>query len=295
LFTYSALNNSNEIIALRACGLDFWKITRPAIIFGLIMTAFVFMVNEKFAPGSALVAEEFRKDKIDVSASARGKKPEPIRQLFFYGQDNRIFFIDVYDPSAKTFQGLTVISQDNKQRMTEKIIALKGEWINSAWKAYSCQITRYNPEDQSLIGDTPFFKERVLDVKESPADFLKQRSEMSSMNIKQLKNYIRRFKGSGALAVLNSLKVDLHARIAYPFACIVIIFVGLPFSLGTGRRKGLTFASVGIALAIGLLFFVVNSVGLALGKGGALPPVMAAWFAPLLFLGAGVYAVRKLF
>ena len=295
LFTYSTLNNSNEIIALRACGLDFWKITRPAIIFGLIISACVFMVNEKFAPGSASLTEELRKDKIEVSVHAKGKKAEPIKQLFFYGLDNRLFFMGVFDPTEKKFQDLTIIGQDDKQRMTEKILASKGEWTGSAWKATNCQITHYDPVDQTLSGETPFFKEKILDIKDTPADFLKQRSEMSSMNIKQLKDYIRRFKGSGALGVMNSLKVDLHARIAYPFACIVIIFTGLPFALVTGRRKGLTFASVGIALAMGLLFFVVNSVGLALGKGGVLPPVLAAWFAPLIFLAAGGYSVRKLF
>ncbi len=295
LFTYSSLNNSNEIIALRACGLDFWKITRPAIIFGLIVTAFVFMVNEKFAPQSASLTRELKKDKIELNVSDRGKKPRPIKQLFFYGLDNRLFFIDMFDPTEKTFEGLTVIGQDEKQRMTDKLIALKGEWTGSSWKASNCQITHYDPVDQTLIGEAPFLKEKILDIKETPADFLKQSSDMSSMNIKQLKSYIKRFKASGAVAVINSLKVDLHARIAYPFACIVIIFVGLPFSLVTGHRKGLTFASVGIALAIGLLFFVINSVGLALGKGGALPPLAAAWLAPLLFLGAGIYLIRRIF
>jgi lipopolysaccharide export system permease protein len=295
LFTYSGLNNANEIIALRACGLDFWKITRPAIIFGLIATAFVFMVNEKFAPQSASLSQELKQDKIETGGAAQNRKPQPIKQLFFYGLDNRLFFIDLFDPSTKKFQGLTVIGQDNQQRMTEKIIAREGEWTGSGWKAFNSQTTHYNPVDQSIDGDTPFFKERILDIKDTPTDFLKQRTATATMNIKQLKAYIKRFKASGAVAVLNSLKVDLHARIAYPFACIVIIFTGLPFALVTGRRKGLTFASVGIALAIGMLFFIVNSVGLALGKGGALPPLLAAWFAPLLFLGAGFYTIRKLF
>jgi lipopolysaccharide export LptBFGC system permease protein LptF len=43
------------------------------------------------------------------------------------------------------------------------------------------------------------------------------------------------------------------------------------------------------------LFYVVNAVGLALGKGGVLPPVTAAWLAPMLFMAAGVYLIRKMF
>ncbi|MBF0122460.1 MAG: LptF/LptG family permease [Candidatus Omnitrophica bacterium] len=295
LFTYSTLNNNNEIIALRASGLDFWKITRPALIFSLMISAIVFMVNEKFVPQSASLSQEIKQDKIKVQQSNRGQKRPPIKKLFFYGLDNRLFFIDEFSPSDKTLSGLTVIGQDSRQRMTEKITAMRGEWTGSAWKLFNCQITHYLPEDQSLEGDAPFFKEKIVDIKESPNDILKQKSTVSTMNIRELKAYMKRFKGSGATGVLNSLRVDLHQKIAYPFACIIIILVGLPFALVTGKRKGLTFASVGIALLIGFLFFVVNALGLALGKGGALPPWAAAWFAPILFLTAGAWITKKLF
>ncbi len=295
LFTYSTLNNNNEIIALRASGLNFWKITKPAIIFGLIASALVFLVNEKFAPQGASLAQEIKTEKMKPAATdGTKKKIQPIKNLFFYGMDNRLFFIDEFDPGSKIVRNLTIISQDNLQRMTEKLVAQKGEWNGSSWKLSNCQLTRYNPIDQSLDGDAPFYKEKIMNINERPEDFLKQRSS-SNMNIKELKAYIKRFKGSGAVATLNNIKVDLQQRIAYPFACIIIIFVGLPFALTTGRRKGLTFASVGIALAIGFLFYVVNAVGLALGKAGLLFPFVSAWIAPALFMAAGFYLIRKLF
>lgn len=295
LFTYSSLNNNNEIIALRASGFNFWKISRPALIFSCMVAAVVFMVNEKFAPQAASLSQEIKQEQIKTRPAARGNKRPPVNKLFFYGLDNRLFFIDEFSPSDQTIKGITVISQDPQQRMTEKITAMAGEWTGTGWKFINCQITRYHPEDQSLYGDAPFFKEKTVDIRETPQDILKQKSTVSTMNIRELRAYIKRFKGSGATAVLNNLKVDLHHKIAYPFACIIIILAGLPFALVTGRRKGLTFASVGIALMIGFLFFVVNSVGLALGKGGALHPVAAAWFSPVLFLIAGAWVTKKLF
>lgn len=296
LLTYSTLSNSNEIIALRASGLDFWQIIRPAIIFGLTITAFVFMVNEKFAPSAAAVSQELKETKIaPLDAQKEQKKLPPIKYLFFYGTNNRLFFIDLFEPSTQTLQGLTIISQDNKQRMTEKIIALKGAWTGTAWKLYNCQITKYNPEDQSLIKNSPFYKEKFLDITDSPKDFLRQRSRASNMNIRALKQYIKRFKGSGATAALTNLKVDLHQRIAYPFSCIVIILAGLPFVLISSQRKGLTFASAGIAMAVGFLFFVINAVGLAMGKAGAIPPIVSAWLAPALFCATSFYFAKKLF
>lgn len=292
LFTYSTLNNNNEIMALRASGLDFWKITRPAIIFGLIASALVFLVNEKFAPQATSLTQEIKTEKIKTNATTTNP---PIKNLFFYGMDNRLFFIDEFEPTSKILRNLTIISQDNQQRMTEKIVAQKGVWTGSTWALTNCQITRYDPIDQTLVGDAPFYKEKTITINERPEDFLKQRSSLSNMNIRELKAYIKRFKGSGAISALNNLKVDLQQRIAYPFACIIIIFVGLPFALITGRRKGLTFASVGVALAIGFLFYVINAVGLALGKAGILSPFISAWIAPFLFLSIGFYLIRKLF
>ncbi len=295
LFTYSTLNNNNEIIALRASGLNFWKITRPAIIFGLMAAALVFLINEKFVPQSLSMSQEIRQDQIELASDKNKSAAQPIKYLFFYGLNNRLFFIDQYQPSTKTLEGITIIGQDELQRMTEKIVAEKGDWTGQNWKFTNCQISRYDPVDQSSTGEVQFYKEKTLDIRENPADLLKQRNSVSTMNIRELRSYIKRFKGSGAVAALNGLKVDLHQKIAYPFACIVIIFAGLPFALTTGRRKGLTFASVGIALVIGFLFYVVNAIGLALGKGGVLPPILAAWFAPIFFMAAGIYSAKKLF
>jgi len=294
LFTYSTLNNNNEIIALRATGFDFWRTTRPAIIFGLMITSLIFMVNERFVPGSMNASQDIKQDTIEARTKD-AQKAQEIKNLFFYGLKDRLFFIDHYFSTSHTMEGITVISQDSQQRMTEKISAQKGTWDGKRWTFFNCQVATYDPLDNSRTDQVKFYKEYPMDMGETPKDLLTQRTRVANMNIQELSAYINRFQSSGAYSALNSLRVDLHQRIAYPFGCIVILLVGLPFALTTGRRKGLTFASVGIALAIGFLFFVVNSVGLALGKGGALPPIVAAWIAPVLFLIAGWHLVRKLF
>lgn len=293
LFTYSGLNNYNEIIVLRASGLNFWKITRPAIVFSIVVGALIFLVNEKFVPQATSMTQELKSEKIKPSQNKKvNQNPHIIKNLFFYGRNNRLFFVDEFNPKQNSFRNLTIIAQDQEQRMTEKIIALKGEWTGSAWKLQNCQITKYNPLDQSLEGDAPFFKETILNLGETPKDFLKQQSHM---NIKELRAYLKRLKRSGAVSALNNLKVDLHERIAYPFITVIILFTGLPFALLTGRGKSLTFASIGVALAIGFLFYVINAVGLALGKSGVLFPLMAAWIAPLIFIASGYYLMKKLF
>ena len=62
LFTFSNLNTSNEIVAMRSSGLNFWQITRPAIMFGLIISVLVFWVNERLVPQATEVTQQIRNE-----------------------------------------------------------------------------------------------------------------------------------------------------------------------------------------------------------------------------------------
>ena len=295
LFTYSSLNSTNEIIAVRASGLSFWKITRPALIFALLISAFVFLANERFVPQSSLVNEEIRQNYIKITLTDKSKGHQIIRNLTFYGLKNRLFFVDSFDPNTNELNGITIIGHDQNQNLREKIVALKGTWTGIAWKFYNCQITSYNTSMPNISGDIKIYPEKLMEIKERPIDFLKQRLNVNTMNIMQLISYIKRFQSSGAVKTINNLRVDFHQKIAFPFRTLIIVLAGLPFALMTGRRKAVTFTSIGIAVVIGFLYYVIDAVGLALGKGGGLPPIAAAWLAPTIFLTLGLAIIKKNF
>jgi len=295
LFTYSSLHSHNEIIAARASGMNFWKIARPAIIFSVVISAFVFLVNERFVPQSSMENQQIRESQIKVTESEKVKGRPIIKNLTMYGLKNRLFFIDNFDPNTNEFDGITVIGHDQSQNLREKIVALKGKWTGLAWKFYNCQITEYNTTLPNVPGQVKIYQEKLMDMRETPQDFLRQRMDVSSMNIKQLWGYIHRFSGSGALKTINNLQVDLWQKITFPLRTIIIVLAGLPLALMTGRRKAQTFTAIGIAVTIGFLYYVLEAVGLALGKGGALPPPAAALLAPAVFLVVAWVAIRKNF
>ncbi len=296
LFTYSQLNSNNEIIALRSSGLGFWNITRPALCFGLIISAMIFLINERFVPQSTLISQEIRDSQITATVSDKTKRIKPdIKNLTFYGLKNRLYFVDTFNPNNFEIRGITIVGQDENQNIKEKIVAFRGTWTGIAWKFYQVQITSFDSARPNMPSDIKVFPEKLMDIKETPQDFLKQRLQVTAMNMKQLYSYISRFKTSGASRAINNLKVDFHQKIAFPAGNIVIVLAGLPFALMMGRRKAVTFTSIGIAIAIGFLFYVFNAVGLALGKGGAVPPILSAWLAPLLFLTAAAILIKKKF
>jgi lipopolysaccharide export system permease protein len=296
LFTYSQLNSNNEIIALRASGMNFWRLTRPAICFGLIVSAGIFMINERFVPQSTLISKEIRDTQITVTIVDKAQQAKPkIKNLTFYGLKNRLYFVDTFNPNNFEIEGITIVGQDENQNIKEKVVAFKGVWTGIAWKFYQVQTTSFDSAQPNMPGDVRVYPEKLMDIKETPQDFLKQRLQVNAMNMKQLNSYIQRFSTSGASRAINNLKVDFHQKLAFPAGNLVIMLVGLPFALMMGRRKAVTFTSIGIAIAIGFLYYVFNAVGLALGKGGAVPPILAAWLAPIIFFIAGAILIKKKF
>ena len=292
LFTFSRLSNNNEIIAMRASGLNFWKITKPALCFGLIISAFVFWVNEQHVPQATENTKKIRDENMILKADRIRKKMSNIENLTFYGLKNRLYFVDSFNPNTNELNGVTIIEYNDNQNVTQKIVALKGKWTGIAWKFFNCQITSFDEASVTSPVKVKVYTEKLMDIQETPDDFLKQRLNVASMNIKELKSYIDRFSKSGATRALDKLRVDMYDKIAYPFGNFVIVLLGLPFALMVKSRKGTTFASLGIAVAVGFFYYVANAVAVAFGKGGLLPPMLAAWATPLLFMAMAITVIE---
>ncbi|MDZ4243435.1 MAG: LptF/LptG family permease, partial [Candidatus Omnitrophota bacterium] len=276
LLTYSQLNHHNEVIVLRTSGLNFWNITRPAIALALIVSAFIFYMNEKFVPRAENESRRIKNENFILEVDKKKKKSAKIKNLTFYGLKNRLYYIDNFDPNSFDIEGLTVIGFDDQQNIKEKIVALNGKWTGIAWKAFQCHITTFSQSDD-IPTKVRVYPEKLLDIKETPEDFLRQGVNVKAMNIRQLKEYIARFSNSGAQKAINNLLVDLHWKIAYPASNLIIVLTAMPLALLTGRRKAFTFTSLGIAIGIGFLYQVFNSVGLTLGKAEILTPLLSAW------------------
>ena len=283
LFTFSHLNANNEVVAMRSSGLDFWQITKPAIMFGLIVSVLVFMINERLVPEATRITNQIRSENMVLQVDRLRKSKEKIKNLTFYGLQNRLYFIDTFDSDQNELHGLTMIEYDEQRNVKEKTVTFKGIWTGIAWKFYQCQVTVYNAADLGAPLKIKVYKDKLMDIMESPDDFLTQRLNVAAMNIRQLRNYIDRFSKSGAAKALNNMRVDLHQKIAYPFGNFVVVLIGLPLAMIIRSRKGGAFVCIGAALVLGFLYYVVNAVALAFGKSGLLSPILAAWAAPLLF------------
>jgi lipopolysaccharide export system permease protein len=113
------------------------------------------------------------------------------------------------------------------------------------------------------------------------------------MTIAQLDNYIWKLSRSGATSVIRNLKIDLYQKFASPFSSLIIILLGIPFSLMMQKRAtGLS--SIGVSIIVGFLYYIIDAVCLAIGRGGILPPFLAVSLTHIIALVFSISLINRL-
>jgi lipopolysaccharide export system permease protein len=294
LYTFARMNKDNEIIAMRSSGMSIIRISRVVIVFGLLISLAVFWVNDKLVPRAMLVSKKIQQemDNDSLKAARDKKAQEVIKDFTVYGLRNRLFYINRFYPGQNTMIGITVLEHNEKQDLTKKIVAGKGVYKDGLWRFYQIISDTYD-DDGRIVEEHAYLDEEVMPITETPADFLNQRQHPDYMNISQLKDYIWRLSKSGATTVIRSLTIDLYQRFTAPFTSLMIVMLSIPFSLKMKKRStGLS--SLGLALMVGFLYYILNAISIALGKAGILFPLLCASLTHALALIYSIYLIKEL-
>ena len=90
----------------------------------------------------------------------------------------------------------------------------------------------------------------------------------------------------------RQLRIEFNKRFSYPFACFVLMLVGVP--LGLSSRRGGKSTGFVVTILLVFLYYFLSSVGVALAKTGKLNPFLGVWGANLLFSAAGAFLLFQL-
>src|SRR5947207_546256 len=96
---------------------------------------------------------------------------------------------------------------------------------------------------------------------------------------------MKRSRKSGYAA--EELSVKLYQKTSWPFISLVMTLIALPFAFRIGKRGALY--GVGLALILGITYWMVFAIFTKFGEVGNLPPLLSAWSANILFSIAAVY------
>ncbi len=178
--------------------------------------------------------------------------------------------VSIFDPAPRSFE------------LTSHTWAAKATFAEGAWRAERGWVQKFSANNRATQES---FKTRRLDL-DPPERFpALQNQDTGMMTFGELRHHINERATQGQAVVAPRL--TLQERVAFPMVAIVMTILGVPFGASTGRRGSLY--GIGLALIMGVGYWLLNTFFLAVGEAALMPAALAAWAANLLFLALAAY------
>ena len=284
LLTLGMLSRNSEITAMKAGGVSLYRITFPLFLIVFFIGLCSFLGNEYLVPLGNQKTRYLLKVQLRGEATASSFKNYNI----WYRSNNHFFSIQLLDPKKKALNGFTLYEINDQFRCIQRIDANEVRWINGKWKFFNGSVRRFSEEGS--IHTTPF-EEVELSIPENWESFEGIEQESEEMSYTELRTYIQRIQATGYDS--TRYLVDLYAKLSYPFLNFIMILIGIPFALKTGRSGGVAL-SIGMSVLIGFVYGVTFYVFLTFGKSGILSPLLSAWTPTILFGLTGIFTLMSI-
>lgn len=287
LYTIGNFNRHHEIIALKASGVSTFQILSPYLFIGILISFSILLINETLVPRSTITSTAIFEGLILKGKKNMGERA--IQRVALYGKKQHMIFARELELSDKSLHDVIIFDEQPDRTQRSQTRAKKARYVDGRWVLE--EVIRYAQDEKGeMVGEPEVLPELTMDIPDKPEDFIHEATQVDFMSSKQLGEYIGKLRGAGR-KLLQRLEVDLYYKLALPFMSAIIMLIGAPLAMNS--RRGSAMLGVGTSLFVVVLYYGVESVCLALGKSGALPPFMAAWLSNIIFFAAGIVLVRK--
>jgi len=281
LVTIGVLTKNSELIVMKACGISLYRVALPMLGAALLAGGTLFALEQTTLGPSNRKAET-------IKSVMNGVKPETLDLLtrqWVVGSRGDIYHYNYFDPKANALMGISVFEfSDGMRSLARRSYAERARFTpepgrSNVWRAEQAWSRELRPS-----GDTRRFSAQPVAefTLEPPSYFGIRQPEPQFMSYSQLRDYIGQLRTSGFDVIAQ--QVALERKASFPFVTLIMTLIAVPFAVTAGRRGALYGIGVGIVIAIS--YWVAFSVFAALGTGGVVAPMLAAW-APNLLFGAG--------
>ncbi|MFH1113131.1 MAG: LPS export ABC transporter permease LptG [Pseudomonadota bacterium] len=267
------LARRSEIVAMQANGIDALNIARPVLIIGLSAAIIMFVANESIIPWSNARSEEIQREIEGETDTTLFK-----RNQIWLRSSNSITHIGQFDPATNTMDHISIVIWNRDYGFLQRLYADKAKWWTDHWVLYGVNRTVQTGEGQFIVDTVPSM---AAPLKKSPADFGKGERPAKEMNLTRLGEHINELEREGRRP--DRYLVDWHEKIAFPFVCVIMSALSVPFAVKVSPRGGGIAVGMAFSLAIAFSYYVVHTAFMALGHGGYIPAFTAAWAANVIF------------
>jgi LPS export ABC transporter permease LptF/LPS export ABC transporter permease LptG len=287
LVTLGIMSKNNEIVAIKASGISLYRLAVPLLLAGLGLAATMVVLDDTYLPYANQRQDALRN-------MIKGKPPQTYTrpQRWIFGENDKIYNYDLFDPAQKLFGGLSVLEIDptdfqlrrrifaSRARWSEsqKVWVLEGGWVRDFQGGTIVRYDRLPP-----VTSLP-------ELTEPPKYFNREVRQAFQMSWRELSTYISGLHLAGF--DVSALTVQWHKKIAYPLMAPVSMLLAIPFSFLVGTRGAL--GGVALGVGIGVTYWSMAALLEAMGGVGQLPPLLAGWSPDIIFFFLGMYFFFKM-
>jgi LPS export ABC transporter permease LptG len=279
LVTFGILSKNNEVTAIKSNGVSLYRIAAPIVFVAAIISLLAYFILDFVLPYSNQRVYQLKR-RIEGKTAITSSQ----QKLWYLGKGRYIINFLAYDTNAKRLTQVQVFEfHPSDFRLTRRVYATSATWNGQAWAFENGWIRSFTDDGESTF--TPITRPVALFYPETPEDFATEVTPPDQMTYAQLRRYIGTLRESGYAS--QELEVKLYAKTSWPVISIVMALIAMPFAFRIGRRGALY--GIGLALVLGIIYWMVYAIFTKFGEVGNLPPLLAAWSANIMFALAAVY------
>lgn len=297
LLSYSRLSGDSELIALRSCGVSIYRLILPALIMSLIVTAIAFLFNEWVVPASKYEAtitlqkalnedrKDYQESNIIYPEYGSIKNPNGEEKEIL----TRLFYAEEFD--GEVMKNLTILDR-SQTGMNQIVVSESAVWNpqQNNWDFFNGTI--YLVSSDSSYRNILRFEHHQLQLPRTPFDFAQKRRDYPEMNILQAREELKLAQLSNDTKRVRKLLIRIHQKIALPFACLAFGLVGAILGCRPQRTNKAT--GFGVSVLVIFAYYLLMSMGDALGLSSVISPWLAAWLPNIFGLGTGSFLLLRM-
>lgn len=280
LFTTGRLSTFNELTAMKSSGISLYRFMIPIMVFSFLVSAVSVYFNGWVVPYA-------NKKKIQIARQYFQKDIQFISKNNIFIQDTktRILSIGMFDDTRNVATRVSIqdFDPEDQTKMLARYDAQDMRWLSDSksWILYEGTARQFPGSGEVT---TPFKIHNIGTLNFTPDDIRKKQEKPEEMNYTDLGEFIQNQQRAGHDA--SRWLVDYYGKIAFPFASIIVVLFGIPFS--SVKRRGGLGVEFGIAIGISFLYMIFLHVSQAFGYNGDLHPLLTAWLANIFFFISGL-------
>lgn len=307
LLVFGGFAQNNEITAMKANGVNVWRVTIPVILVGFLLSFIALFFSDQIQPR---VRHLYRTvlDELIV------KRPEAYIESGKFIKDFKGYILRVQKVEGKRLEGVTIIQPENN-KPTRTIVAEWGE-IMPASGGRTLSLRLYNgvsdepsPDNPSVLFKMHFdkFLLPALGLTETPHAKAKRKMKDLSLNelimvlrdIKKYKELLEEDRERKPEDIEKEVsgrrreaKSEIQRKISFAFATFSFVLIGLPLAVIT--RHGEAVVSFALSMAVVAIYYILSIWANTMAVNGILPPVIVFWIPNFLAVAVAIFLMVKI-